>query len=89
MGGTTTTLAAQNTWVSLGVGTASGLFTFRDATVGGVAVFIADDTVGATSVNSSITGFEMRYNSGQMEICCTDATSYPRTVKWSLLQTGS
>ena len=88
VGGKTVTLSTLNTWVSLGVGTANGLFTFRDGTSNGTAVFAAD--VGAqTSIQNNITGFEMNYGgvAGQMSVRVTSGTT-PRSINFSLLQTG-
>ena len=88
VGGKTITLSTLNTWVSLGVGTSNGLFTFRDGTSNGTAVFAAD--VGAqTSIQNNITGFEMNYGgvAGQMSVRVTSGTT-PRSINFSLLQTG-
>lgn len=90
LGGKTVTLAALNTWYSLDVGTANGLFTFRDGTSGGTAVFAADSTAGAASIQNNIGGFEMNFGgvAGQMSIRVTSGAA-PRTINFSLLQTGA
>lgn len=89
VGGKVVTLAATNTWYSLGVGTSNGLFVFRDNTSGGKAVFSADSSTGAASIQNSIGGFEMNFGgvSGQMSIRVTSGTT-PRAISFSLLQTG-
>jgi hypothetical protein len=84
----TVSISALNTWTNLGVGTSSGLFAFRDNTSGGTALFMADTSAGAASVQNGITGFAMRYSGGQMQIQVTSGT-VPRTIKYSLLQTNA
>jgi hypothetical protein len=88
-GGNTTICIVLSTWYSLGVGTSSGLFVFRDDTSGGTAVFVADSSVGAASISNSIGGFEMRFDgvSGQMEIRVTSGAAN-RNIRWSLLKTS-
>ena len=82
-------IAVLNTWTSLGVGTASGLYVFRDASAGGMAVFSADSSAGATSIQNGITGFQMRYDlgTGQMQVQVTSG-SVTRTIKWVSLLTN-
>ena len=82
-------IAVLNTWTSLGVGTASGLYVFRDATSGGMAVFSADSSAGATSIQNGITGFQMRYDlvTGQMQVQVTSGSG-TRTIKWVSLLTN-
>lgn len=84
----TVTCTVTSTWYNLGVGTSSGLFAFRDATSGGTALFMADASAGATSVQNGITGFEMQYAGGQMQVRVTSGAA-PRSIKWSLLQTNA
>jgi hypothetical protein len=88
-GGATKSLTVLNTWVSLGVGTTNGLFTFRDQTLGGTAAFMADSVSGAASVQNNITGFEMNYGgvTGQMSIRVTSGT-VPRSIAFTILKTG-
>lgn len=90
VGGKVVTLAATNTWYSLGVGTSNGLFVFRDNTSGGMAVFATDSSTGAASIQNSIGGFEMNYGgvAGQMSIRITSGAT-PRAISFSLLQTGT
>jgi len=88
-GGATKSLTVLNTWVSLGVSTTNGLFTFRDQTLGGTAAFMADSVSGAASVQNNITGFEMNYGgvTGQMSIRVTSGT-VPRSIAFTILKTG-
>jgi hypothetical protein len=85
----TVSIAALNTWTSLGVSTAGGLYVFRDATSGGMAVFSADSSAGATSIQNGITGFQMRYDlgTGQMQVQVTSGSG-TRTIKWVSLLTN-
>jgi hypothetical protein len=79
------TLTVLSTYVSLGVGDSSGLFTFRDETSGGVAVYAADSS-GTIQIANSITGgFTMAYTGGQMSVRVTSGT-VPRIISWSFVQ---
>ena len=60
--GTVYSCPAIDTWVALEYETRSGLYVFRDSTSGGTALFICDSSVGAQSIQNSITGFEMKYD---------------------------
>ena len=75
--------AVANTWYSLGTGTAGGIYIFRDATSGGTAVFAADSSAGATSIQNGIGSFQMNYGgvAGQMSVRVTGGTT-PRTIKF-------
>jgi len=84
----TTTLTVLSTYVSLGVASRGGLFAFRDSTLGGTALFMADTTGGANSVYNGITGFAMTYTGGQMSIQVTSST-VPRIINWNFLQTNA
>jgi hypothetical protein len=86
-GGVTTTCTIASTWYNLGVSTNSGLFVFRDGTSGGNAVFVADSSVGAVQIQNGIANFEMRYDTGQMQVRVTGGTT-PRVILWTLLQTN-
>ena len=81
------TLTVLNTYVSLGVASSGGLFAFRDSTSGGTALFMADTTA-QSSVQNTITGFEMAYTGGQMSIRVTSGT-VPRAILWNFLQTNA
>lgn len=82
--GQTVTCAVTSTWYNLGVGTRMGLFSFRDNTSGGTALFNADTAVGTVSIQNGITGFEMRYDAGagDMQIRVTSGT-VPRVIAWA------
>lgn len=77
------TIPTTNTWTSLGVGTSSGLYVYRDSTSGGTAVFVADTSAGATQIQNGIANFQMRFDGGtnQMQVQVTGGTA-PRTIKW-------
>ena len=89
IGGKAVVIDSLSNWYSIGVSTSNGLFVFRDTTLGGTAVFAADATVGAASIQNNITGFEMNYGgvTGEMSIRVTSGT-IPRTINFSVLQTG-
>lgn len=83
----TVTLTVLSTYVSLGVATRGGLFAFRDSTLGGTALFMADASA-QTSVQNGITGFQMTHTGGQMKIQVTSGT-VPRQIDWNFLQTNA
>jgi hypothetical protein len=81
------TLTSLSTYFSLGVGQSNGLFTYRDETSGGMAVYAAD-TFGTTQISNTITGgFTMAYTGGQMSVQVTSGT-VPRVISWAFVQTG-
>lgn len=88
--GQQTTLDTVNVWVNVGVGPAGGLFVYRDETSGGTAVFAADSSAGAVSIQNGITGFEMRYDAGagDMQIRVTSGT-LPRSIRRVIVRTNS
>jgi hypothetical protein len=81
-------ITALNTYVSLGVGTASGLVMFRDGSLGGVAVF-AIDTNGQSALFNNITGLaSLSYQGGQLSVQLTSG-SVPRTLRFTMVQTAN
>jgi hypothetical protein len=89
LGGASVTLTTLNVWVSLATTSNSGLYIFRDDTLGGTASFMADSSAGATTLSNGITGFAMNFGgvAGQMSVRVTSG-AVPRTIRWTLLQIG-
>jgi len=85
--GKTITLTTVNVWVNLGYGAKGGLYVFRDGTSGGTAVFAADSSAGAVSIQNGITGFQMQFSAGEMQIRGT-AGVFPRNINVTLLNTN-
>src|SRR3990167_8077498 len=83
----TTSITALSTWTSLGVGTLGGLYVFRDGSLGGQAVFVAESSAGAVSIYNGITGFQMRWSGTQMEIQVTSGAA-SRAIRWAVLSSN-
>lgn len=83
-------LTALNTWTNIGTGQAGGLYVFRDATSGGMALFASDSSYGANSIYNNIGGFEMRWDStsSQMQARVTSGT-VTRFIKFAIIQTNA
>jgi hypothetical protein len=84
----TTSITALSTWTSLGVGSLGGLYVFRDGSLGGQALFLAESSTGAVSIYNGITGFQMRWSGSQMEIQVTSGSS-SRAIRWSVLSSNT
>jgi len=87
-GGKTVTLSALNTWTNLGIATVSGLFVYRDGSLGGMALYITDSAAGAVALYNNIAGFQMRFSGTEMQVQITSGAT-PRLVRWVVLSTNT
>jgi len=81
--------AVDNTWYNIGTGALGGLFVFRDATLGGVSYAPADSATASPTLAGNIANFEMRYNSGSVEMQIRVTSGAPRNIRYGLFCTNT